>query len=129
MQSPDSDVNRVQPQDVMWQRRLALESQLGAHDSRHDKHQRSFLTQPYACGAPGKLRQFPVFALAKVGGQIPRVLAGDEQMLDVSVAPGELVVWSDVICQRMRVTQTTDLIPRSTGVPPQSLAGCPHRPV
>ncbi len=99
----------------MRQRWLAPDTELRSHDSRDDKHSNGLVGEGCARRASGQLPQVLVFALAEVGSQLPTVLAADEQMLNVGVAPGELVVWSYVIRRRWVLDQTADLIPRPTG--------------
>src|SRR5882757_1650815 len=114
-QPPDLDIDRVQPQNVMWQRRLALDSELRAHDSRHHKHANRIFSQRLSGRAPRQLPEIPVLALTEIRRQLALVFSTDEQSLHVSVTPRELVVRSYVIRQGMVLAQAADLIPRSMG--------------
>jgi hypothetical protein len=89
------DVERIEPHDVVRQRRGALKSQLRSHDARHDEH-----PEPRICRArcaPRERCQRAVFGGAEVGAQLLRMDAAGQPLLDFKVAPGEAVVGRDVL--------------------------------
>jgi len=114
-QSADLNINRIQPQNVVWQRRLALDAELRAHDAGYDKHANRIRSEGLRSGSLCELAQLHVLELAEISSQFPLVLAADEQVLHLSVTPRELVVRSDVIRQGMLLNQVADLIPQSAG--------------
>ncbi len=97
---PEADIHRVEPENVIRQRRPPHAPELRPHDSRHDEHARRICIDRHFLRLACECHERLVFAGAEVSGELARMLAARQQMLDHRVAPREAVVGSDVICRR-----------------------------
>ena len=94
-EAPDLNVDRVDPQHVVRQRRRPLEPELRTHDAG-DQHHLQRLRHG-ALGAPRQRGERGVFARTEVGGEFRAMRAARQPALDLRVAPRKAVVGRDVV--------------------------------
>src|SRR5215207_3505649 len=115
---PDADIDGIEPQHIVGQRCTTRAAELRSHDSRHDVHAWRICSQRYAVRMPRQLHEVLVFIGTEIANELPRMLAGNEQMLDLTVAPREPVIRGDMVQRKLGASHAMRLTGWRAALPP-----------